>query len=155
MTRLSKTLLGAAMAAGLAIVPSIAADEQNATHKSHGKRMMYDKSTEATIKGTVDEVAAKSADTKSRRGRFSSITLKTDSGPMKVALGPARFMTEKNFVLAKGDQIEVTGSKITHGEHTFFLAREVKKGTDTLTLRDADGKPAWPSMRSKPAKSTN
>ena len=154
MTSISKTLLGAAMAAGLTIVPSIAA-EKDATHsKSHGHRMMYDKSTEATIKGTVDEVA-KPADANARRGRFSTITLKTDSGPMKVALGPARFMTAKNFALAKGDQIEVTGSKVTHEGKAFFLAREVKKGADTLTLRDADGKPAWSAGRTKPAKSTN
>jgi hypothetical protein len=42
-----------------------------------------------------------------------------------------------------GDEIQLTGSKVTHAGADLTLAREVVRGGDTLTLRFKDGKPAW------------
>ena len=42
-----------------------------------------------------------------------------------------------------GEEIQVTGSKVTQDGTDLILAREVAKGGDTLTLRFKDGKPAW------------
>ncbi len=48
-----------------------------------------------------------------------------------------------NFTFATGDQVEVIGSKVKMDGADAVLAREVKKGGKTLTLRNARGIPAW------------
>ena len=45
--------------------------------------------------------------------------------------------------LAKGDQIEVIGSKIKYQDADALIAREVKKAGKVLTLRHARGFPVW------------
>jgi hypothetical protein len=52
-------------------------------------------------------------------------------------------LEKEKFTFAKGDQIEVTGSKVKIGAVDALLAREVKKGDKTLTLRNAQGVSAW------------
>jgi DNA/RNA endonuclease YhcR with UshA esterase domain len=100
----------------------------------------YNPSTEVTVKGTVGEVK----EVTGRRGWAGThLTLKTENETLDVHLGPASFLAEKKFKLAKGDQIEVTGSKIKYEGADALLAREVKKGNQTLTLRNAQGIPQW------------
>jgi hypothetical protein len=104
-------------------------------------RMMYDTSTEMTFKGTVEEV------TQGTRGMMGThLTVKTDKGNMQVMLGPSNFISSKGFSFAKGDEVEVTGSKVTMGGAESLIAREVVKGGQTLTLRDKSGKPEWSGM---------
>ena len=62
-------------------------------------------------------------------------------------LGPAAFAKEKGFAVAVGDQLVITGSRITLEGDTVLLAREIKKGDQTLTLRDASGRPLWSGAR--------
>jgi hypothetical protein len=45
--------------------------------------------------------------------------------------------------LAKGDEVNLTGSKVKQDGSDLILAREVSKGSDTLVLRDDKGKPVW------------
>jgi hypothetical protein len=71
------------------------------------------------------------------------VHLKTDQGTMLVHLGPARFLAEQQFALKVGDTMSVTGSKLTTGKGAVVLAAEVKSGSRTLTLRDAQGVPVW------------
>ncbi len=100
----------------------------------------YDKSAEATIAGTVDEV-------QSHQGRMGGagthLRLTTPAGPIDVHLGPTNWLASKNFTVAKGDQIEVTGSKITINGQDALIAREVKHGDATLVLRNETGVPVW------------
>jgi magnesium-transporting ATPase (P-type) len=42
--------------------------------------------------------------------------------------------------------IQILGSKVTMMGRTVVIAREVKKGDDTLKLRDERGVPLWPGM---------
>lgn len=105
-----------------------------------GKNMrMYDPATETTLKGTVEAVNQQT------RGQMmgTHITIKTVDETREVMLGPANFITGKGFAFAKGDSIEVTGSKITMGAMEFVIAREVVKDGKTLTLRDKTGTPQW------------
>jgi hypothetical protein len=69
--------------------------------------------------------------------------LKTDQGTLEVHLGAIDCWKANGFELAKGDSIEVTGSKAKVDDAEVLLAREVKKGEKTVTLRDAQGVPAW------------
>jgi hypothetical protein len=45
--------------------------------------------------------------------------------------------------IAAGDRVEVTGSRVTFNNAPVLIAQSLKKGTNTLTLRDAAGMPAW------------
>jgi hypothetical protein len=47
------------------------------------------------------------------------------------------------ITFAKGEQISFTGSKVKGEESEVILAREIVKGADTWTLRDAKGSPVW------------
>lgn len=101
---------------------------------------VYNPSTETTVKGTVEEVRTVSG----RRGWAGAhLTLKSDDKTMDVHVGPSWFLSQNNFTFAKGDEVEVIGSKVTYQKADALVAREIKKGGKTLTLRNADGYPVW------------
>lgn len=124
---------------------------------------MYNPANETTIKGTIQEV-------KTVRGRHgwngTHLTLRVknrvtdvreniengkvvseettrEGRTVDVHLGPATFLKDKGFSFAKGDQIEVTGATARLGGSEALIAREVRKGDETLVLRDAQGIPKW------------
>ena len=76
--------------------------------------------------------------------------MKTDQAVVDVHIGPARFLARHAMTLTKGDQIGVTGSKVHFGGKDALLAREIKKGEKTLTLRDSQGIPEWSRGRRRP-----
>jgi hypothetical protein len=102
-------------------------------------RPRYNPSTETTVKGTVQEVQERA------RGAWTGthVILKTDQGTLDVHLGPSDFLAKKQLTLSKGDQIEVTGSKVNDGQTEVLLARTVKKGDTVFTLRNDRGIPEW------------
>lgn len=105
----------------------------------------YDTSTEATLKGTVEDVTT-TGRTMGRGGmsmQERQFALKTDTGRINVRLGPPDFVTEKKVQIANGDVVEVIGSRVTVGESQVLLAREVRKGGASWTLRDTSGEPLW------------
>lgn len=101
----------------------------------------YDPKTEVTVQGTVEELKEYPSPRGWRTGQH--VMLKTDQGAVEVHLGPTDYWKANGFELAKGDSIEVTGSKVKVDDAEVLLAREVKKGEKTVTLRDAKGVPAW------------
>jgi DNA/RNA endonuclease YhcR with UshA esterase domain len=102
----------------------------------------YDLATEATFKGTVEE--AKDHMCPVSGGMGSHLILKlADGKTIEVHLATTQFVKTYEFVFEKGDQVEVTGSKVKlEGVDTIF-AREIKSGNQTVLFRDKDGKPAW------------
>jgi hypothetical protein len=115
---------------------------------------MYDTKTETTLKGTVEEVKTTTG-TMRGRGRMgmpgmdmegTHVMLKTGSETIEVHLGPSSFMKEKSIEIAKGDAVEVVGSRVKVGESDALIAREIRKGEASWTLRDADGRPLWMMM---------
>jgi hypothetical protein len=52
------------------------------------------------------------------------------------ARGPKGFFSQNKIAFAKGDQIEVTGSKVKFANTDALLAREITKGEQKLTLRN-------------------
>lgn len=120
-----------------AIVPVFAA--QGSDNKETVPK--YDPSTEATFKGTVDEVRDRNCPVS--RGMGSHILLKTGDTTIEVHIAPTKFVKDYEVVFEKGDQIEVIGSKVKfEGVDTIF-AREIRRGNDTFVFRDKDGKPIW------------
>jgi hypothetical protein len=79
------------------------------------------------------------------------LKLMTQNGPVNVVVGPSGYIAEKNFTFAKGDEIQVTGSEVTFRGKMELIAREVKKGEKTLTLRNDQGVPLWSRGHQPPA----
>ncbi len=104
----------------------------------------YDPKTEVTVKGTIEDVQQQQG----RHGWMGThLLLKTDSGTLDVHAGPSGYITENHFSFAKGDSIEVIGSKVTIQDKDALLAREIVKDGKTLTLRNAQGIPQWSGSR--------
>ena len=101
----------------------------------------YNPATETTLSGTIDSV--KTIPSQGRGGTGLHLVLTTSSGPMEVHVGPASFVSSKNVTFAKGDALTVVGSKVTMAGQVVVIAREIKKGEQVLTLRDAKGFPLW------------
>lgn len=96
-----------------------------------------------TVETVTGEVVSLDEQTGKRGFNGIHVTLKTDDGNLSVHLGPEWFIDKQTVKIAKGDQIEVTGSKITYNEKPALIAKLVKRGSETLTLRDDKGYPVW------------
>ncbi len=107
-----------------------------------GNRLLpqYDPATVATVKGTVAEVKELP---RGRAGGGTHVTLKTGTETLDVHLGPTRFLSKNHMTIVKGDAIEVTGSRVKYEGSEALIAREVRKGEMSLTLRDPRGIPRW------------
>ena len=105
----------------------------------------YDVKTETTIKGTVESVeTVTGAGGRGRRGLGGThLTVKTEKETLEVHVGPTAYLTEKGITLVKGDTLEILGSRVTIDKEPVVIARQIKKGDNTWTLRDAAGRPVW------------
>jgi hypothetical protein len=106
----------------------------------------YDPSTEIKVQGTVEEVRQQPCPNGARCAG-EHVTLKAQADTFDVHLGPADYWKKNGIELAKGDTIEVTGSRVAVDGKEALIAREVRKGEKTVTLRNARGVPAWSSGR--------
>ncbi len=106
---------------------------------------MYDPQTVQTVNGTVESVDKAMP----LRGMNAGIHLmvKTDKGALRVDLGPEWYIQRLDTKLDKGDQVEVKGSIVKIDGKEALIAAEVKKGGETLVLRDSAGIPAWAGWR--------
>ncbi len=96
----------------------------------------YSVAAEVTVKGTVEDL-------KSGPQQGMHVMLKTSDATMELALGPSWYQTEKKYEIAKGDQIDVIGAKSKANGRDVLLVREIKRGSETMTFRDAKGFPMW------------
>jgi hypothetical protein len=106
---------------------------------------MYDPKTVETISGqvlSVEQVRGKGQG-RAGGGYGVHVILKSDAGEIAVHLGPSWFLDQQGLKVAQGDQIEVRGSRITFDGKPAIIAAQVKKGSQSVTLRDDNGLPAW------------
>ncbi len=131
-------LKSASLATGVLLLGALIASAQGpGTSKHMG---MYDPANETTLKGTIEAVTQQ---TSNQMMMGTHLTLTVDGKNQEVMLGPSSFIASQGFSFAKGDSIEVTGSKMTMMGTAYVIAREVVKDGKTLTLRDSSGKPKW------------
>jgi hypothetical protein len=101
---------------------------------------MYNPATEVTMKGSVEAVTQL---TGPQGWAGTHLSLKTDKENIDVHVGPSWYLTQQKIDFAKGDKIEVAGSRIKWENKDALIAREVKKSGQTITLRNSQGIPAW------------
>ncbi len=102
---------------------------------------LYDPKTVETVRGevvAVDKIAP-------RRGMSYGIhlILKTGQGEIPVHLGPGWYMENQKMKIGVKDPVEVKGSRIVFDGKPALIAAEVRKGGETLQLRNEAGVPAW------------
>ena len=140
-----KTNICAALAAAVVLLspPSVVLAQTTAGRgpMGRGMAMHYDVAAETTLSGTVEDVKSMASPRNGAGGLH--LIVRTDNGTQEVAVGPAWFVTSKHFEFAKGDAVTVTGARTTVAGTAIVIAREVKKGEQVLTLRDAKGIPLW------------
>ena len=105
--------------------------------------MHYDVAAEITITGTVDDVQTMQPPGRGMGGGGIHLVFSTATGSIPVHVGPAAFVKSKEFTFAKGDALTVVGAKVTMNGEDVVIAREITKGNQRLTLRDAKGFPLW------------
>ena len=110
-----------------------------------GYQRMYNPATVETVAGTVESIDRITP----MKGMASGVhvTLKTEKGTLSVHLGPEWYVERLDTKIAKGDSIEVKGSRITYNGKPAIVAAEVKKGDTVLKLRDDNGIPVWAGWR--------
>lgn len=100
----------------------------------------YDTATEVTLLGTITTV-------ETHKGKMgwngTHLVVRFDAETLTVHVGPSKYLEQQKFSFASDEQIEVTGSRIKSDGGDFLIAREIKKGDHVLTLRNAQGIPAW------------
>ena len=96
----------------------------------------YSVAAEVTVKGTVEDL-------KPGPQQGMHVMLETSDATLELALGPSWYQTQKKYEIAKGDQLDVIGAKSTVDGRDVLLVREIKKGAETMTFRDAKGFPMW------------
>jgi hypothetical protein len=102
----------------------------------------YDLATEATFKGTLEEVRDRQCPMSGGLGSHLILRL-SPSKTIEVHLATTKFIRTYGLVFNKGDTVTVVGVKVQfEGVETIF-AREVTRGSETFTFRDKDGTPLW------------
>ncbi|MCE5325971.1 MAG: PRC-barrel domain-containing protein [Planctomycetaceae bacterium] len=96
----------------------------------------------STITGTIDSVSTFRPAANATPGERLRIQGE-DGKAYIVQLGPRSFVDAKGLNLASGDKISVTGSHVEMEGRMVVMATELRKGDQTLQLRDRQGKPLW------------
>lgn len=106
---------------------------------------MYDPKTVETLHGEVTGVEQFTP----QKGMSPGVhlQLQTDKEKISVHLGPAWYIERQDVEIAAGDRIEVKGSRVSSEGKPAIIAAEVRKGDETLTLRDSGGFPVWSGWR--------
>lgn len=101
----------------------------------------YDPATETTVSGVVDKVE----EVEGPRGwKGAHLLLTTDEAVYEIRLGPASWVEDRGFAIQAGDQLKVVGSRMTEeSDPPVIIARIVRRGDESLTLRDESGRPVW------------
>lgn len=106
---------------------------------------LFDQKTMETIVGQVVTVE-KITPTKDMSYGVH-LLVKTDKETVSVHLGPGWFLENQDVKIEPKDTVEVKGSRVTLQGKPAIIAAEVKKGDETLHLRDEGGFPAWSGWR--------
>lgn len=109
----------------------------------------YDLSKAETVTGTIE--AVEEVGPGRRMGPGLGLRVATGSGSVVAHIGPREYFERKNITFAAGDKVELTGVKTVVRGQDAFIVSEVKRGGETLKLRDESGRPLWAGWRRQTA----
>jgi hypothetical protein len=70
--------------------------------------------------------------------------LEAEGATYEAHLGPTCYLVGRGWELLRGERIEVTGVLLPYrGGGKALVVREMKRGNETLLLRDKAGVPLW------------
>ena len=128
----------------LLVILPLAIGQQKPNSGASESNPKYDSATEVKLKVTVEEVN----EVPGPKGEVSiRLTAKQAGETLEVRLCPNSFLKEFDVTFAKGDELEITGSKVKVNDKPVILAREIVRGNTTLVLRDKEGTPVWTWLR--------
>lgn len=124
----------------LLLLGGFLAQSSTASRRIHYSTL-YNPDTVETVQGEVASLGR----TISGNGRdyCETLSLKTAAGTIQVILKPESFRPRTDLRLQPGDQVVITGSRVTLPGEIVLIAATVAKGDNTMVLRDLDGRPAW------------
>jgi hypothetical protein len=102
---------------------------------------MYDPSRVETVQGTITEI--QTINRWNRMSQGAHLLVKTNTETLELHLGPQWYLEQQNFQIQPNDTVEVTGMRIDRGGQPILMVGEIKKGNQTLQLRDENGYPRW------------
>jgi hypothetical protein len=117
-----------------------------------GKKMTKQKYYQPFNPSTVETIEGEVLNITYHPGKYSAdslgvhMTVKTDEETIAVHLGPNWYL-EQQEEINKGDQVLITGSRITFKNKPAIIAAEVTRGQMTLQLRNQKGFPVWRGWR--------
>jgi hypothetical protein len=126
------------------VIAALAAPDALAQARRANAERIFDPATVTTVEGEISEVQRIP---RGRRYEGIHVVLSTGSETLDVHLGPDAYVDRQKMKLAKGDSVEVTGSRVTLDGKPAIIAQEVSRGDERIVLRDASGTPAWSRAR--------
>jgi hypothetical protein len=101
---------------------------------------LWNPATVATVTGTVESVDRIDM---GESWRCVRLQVATADGALQIRVGPEWWVAERKLGFAKGDRVEVKGSKLTFAGEKAMVAGEIVRGTQRFVIRDGAGRPAW------------
>jgi len=137
--------------AGLSVTPAFAATRLKNWTGSRGWGAetsyvrLYNNRTLETVEGIVTAVQRFIPG----RGMSAGVRLLVRIGIdiIEVHLGPEWFIENQDITIQPKDQVEIKGSKVHFRAQPAIIAAEIRKGEDTLRLRNENGFPVWVAWR--------
>lgn len=133
-------LLPFALLCSSAIVTSTSATSPGDAKSNRLPGPRYDPDSVISVSGVVVDVREQ-AEPVALQGVH--VMLRSERHPVHVFIAPAGFMKAFGFRLAKGDDLQVSGSKVRFDGADLILARQLRKDSEILVLRNDDGAPYW------------
>ena len=140
MRTLRSTLLALAVGA-LGVMAAPGQTQKSGNHAVPS----YDLAREVRVKGEILEV--KNYDCPISGTMGAHLMLQTAEGVVEAHLAPAAFLSEYQMSFAKGDKVEILGTKVTFHDAPALLVRQDTRDQCDYFFRDAKGRPLWATRR--------
>jgi hypothetical protein len=123
-----------AASAGLLLISSFAAAQQ-LNWAIPQKNSTYDLTKETVLRGKVITYSPVS----NLPPIGAHVSVQTSLGLVDVHVGSAQLLQQKQFTLAPGDSIQITGEMVSYGQGSMFAARIIENGRQSVTVRNTKG----------------
>ncbi len=111
---------------------------------------LYNRRQEVQLTGEVTQVERFTFREGGREG--VRIVVRDEQGRSHmVHLGPANYIDRQDMRIREGDEVELTGSRVTYAGRSIVLARQVQIDDQTLDLRNPQGQPMWDAGANRPS----